>query len=141
MSIEAILFDADGVIQTRPMGWRENLGEVLGFSGNPNDFLTDVFSVEISALEGHSDFNAALLNVLTRWNCSATLDEALYQWTMIQLDPAITNVVRALRRDGIACYLASNQEPHRARYMSEVLGYRHLFQKEFYSCRMRVRKP
>ncbi len=34
--IEAVLFDADGVMQRRPRGWKDALGERLGFRGEPD---------------------------------------------------------------------------------------------------------
>jgi putative hydrolase of the HAD superfamily len=141
MRIQAVLFDADGVIQRRPRGWRDALGERLGFRGNPGAFLADVFDAETPALTGQSDFPQALSNLLARWHCRTTLDEALHTWTMIEADPEITETIRALRRRGVRCYLASNQERYKARYMSKVLGYRRLFDTEFYSCHMGLKKP
>ena len=78
---------------------------------------------------------------MARWNCRTTLDHALREWTNLEVDTTMVEAVRMLRRSGIGCYLASNQEPHRARYMSEVLGYGDLFDKEFYSCRLGTQKP
>ncbi len=141
MRIEAVLFDADGVMQRRPQGWRDTLGELLGFGGNPSDFLADIFAIEVPALEGRSDFPEALLHVLSRWNCRATLSDALHVWTMIEVDPEITDTIRALRRQGLGCHLATNQERYKAHYMSAALGYCELFDQEFYSCRLGRRKP
>ncbi len=141
MHIEAVLFDADGVFQRRPQGWKDALGERLGFSGNPGDFLADVYDAETPILDGQADFPEVLSSLLSRWNCGATLQEALRVWTMIEVDSEITETIRTLRRRGVTCHLASNQERYKARYMSEVLGYRHLFDKEFYSCQIGLKKP
>ncbi|ETX04409.1 MAG: hypothetical protein ETSY2_28985 [Candidatus Entotheonella gemina] len=141
MPIKAILFDADGVIQQRPEGWKDALGERLGFRGNPSDFLAEVYDAETPILDGQTDFTEVLSNLLSRWNCRATLAEALDVWTMLDVASEITEMVRALKQSGVACHLASNQEPYKARYMSEVLGYRHLFDKEFYSCHIGLKKP
>jgi putative hydrolase of the HAD superfamily len=70
-----------------------------------------------------------------------TLDDALAAWTMIEPDPDVLQVVAALRRRSVGCHLATNQEPIRAAYMSERLGYRELFDREFYSCRLGAAKP
>ncbi len=141
MTIAAVLFDADGVIQQRPQGWREGLGEHLGFSGDPVDFLADVYDAETPILDGRADFTERLSHLLSQWNCRATLEEALHVWTMLDVDSKITETIRALRRNGTDCHLASNQESYKARYMSEVLGYRDLFDKEFYSCHIGIKKP
>ena len=141
MRIEAVLFDADGVIQKRPSGWRSRLGGVLGFTGDPDAFLADVFAAERPALEGRCDFTEALSEVLFRWKCRGSLADALDAWTMIEVDAEVADTVRTLRRNGVACHLATNQESHKARYMSGALGYGELFDSEFYSCRMGVMKP
>lgn len=141
MRIEAILFDADGVIQRRPQGWRDTLGERLGFSGEAGDFLASAFRAEDPALEGQTDFVSTLSNLLSQWNCRATLDEALRMWTMLEVDSEIADTIWRLRQHGVSCHLASNQEPYKARYMSEVLGYSHLFEQEFYSCQLGVKQP
>ena len=60
---------------------------------------------------------------------------------MIEPDLDVLHVVTALRQCGVGCYLATNQEPIRAAYMSEQLGYRELFDREFYSCRLGEAKP
>lgn len=141
MPIQAVLFDADGVLQQRPQGWRDALGERLGFSGNPSDFLADVYNAETPILDGQAEFPEVLATLLSRWNCRASLEEALRVWTMLDVDSEITDTIRTLRQNGIACHLASNQERYKARYMSEVLGYRDLFDREFYSCHIGLKKP
>ena len=141
MPIEAILFDADGVIQERPQGWRDALGERLGFRGNPEDFLADVYAAETPILDGSADIVEVLSTLLSKWNSSVTLDEALRVWTMLHVETAMIDTVRALKRRGAACHLASNQERYKARYMSEVLGYGELFEREYYSCHLGVTKP
>ncbi len=141
MSIKTVLFDADGVIQRRPEGWKDSLGDLLGFCGDPGEFLSEVRTVEGPTIDGSSDFSQVLLPVMSRWNCRASLDDALRVWTMIVVVPEITSIITALRRNGIWCHLATNQEQHRARYMSESLGYAGLFDKEFYSCHLGMMKP
>src|SRR3989442_1005165 len=140
MDIQAILFDADGVIQRPSALRREAWQNLLGPERDVDTFVNAVFEGERLALEGGSDFIGALSGLLVDWRCQGTLPDALAAWTMIEPDPGMTQLVRALRRGGVRCYLATNQEPHRASYMSEQLGYCGLFDREFYSCRMGVAK-
>jgi putative hydrolase of the HAD superfamily len=140
-NIKAILFDADGVIQKRPKGWRDSLPASLGFDGDPNVLIAALFEAEISALDGRSDFVEILPTLLARLNCRTTMDNALREWTNLEVDSTMVDVVKTLRGIGTACYLASNQERYRAAYMSEELGYRDLFDKEFYSCGLGTQKP
>ena len=114
---------------------------MVGQDDDLDGFLEDVFEAEVPALDGRSDFTEAFSQVLSRWKCQGTLEDALDAWTMIEVDTRITDTVRDLKRNGVGCYLATNQEPHRARHMSEALGYRSLFDREFYSCHLGVMKP
>lgn len=142
VSIEAILFDADGVIQRPAPARRQMLRELLGPKGNQLDeFIRDLWAAEDPTLTGQAGFAEALSAVLARWKCRASLDEALHVWTMIEVDAEILGTVQALRRSGVCCHLATNQELHRARHMSETLGYAGLFDREFYSCRVGLMKP
>src|SRR5580700_8965977 len=112
MLIEAVLFDADGVIQRPSSERRHKWEEVLGSTENVDEFLGDIFAAELTAVEGQSDFMEALSKVLSRWECQGTLRDALDAWTMIEVEVKMADTVRALRRMGIACYLATNQEPY-----------------------------
>lgn len=141
MSVDVILFDADGVIQRPFAGRRDTWRGLLGPERDLDPFLAAVFEAERPALEGRTDFVLSLSSLLAAWGCRGTLDDGLAAWTMIEVDPEIVEIVRRLRRAGVRCHLATNQESHRARYMSETLGYSTLFDREFYSCRMGVMKP
>src|SRR5262245_49239299 len=105
VSIKAILFDADGVIQRRPNGWRDSLPTTLGFGGDPSVLIAALIEAELSNLAGQSDFAAILPNLLTRLDCRVTPAEALREWTNIEVVTDIVDVVRTLRESGIACYL------------------------------------
>jgi putative hydrolase of the HAD superfamily len=141
MGIRAVLFDADGVIQRPAADWQSRLEKVLGPARDLDAFVRDVFAAERPALTGRSDFVRALLEVLSRWQCHGTLDDALDVWTMIEVEAEIVHAIQELRRTGTRCYLATNQESYRARHMSEALGYADLFDQEFYSCRIGLMKP
>lgn len=138
---KAVLFDADGVIQRRPRGWRDVLQEIVGPDGDADRLLASLFSAEDPALCGGLDFAEGLSDVLRRWECPVPLARLLDAWTMIEVDREATRIIRALRKEGVDCHLATNQEAHKARYMSEVLGYKDLFDREVYSCRLGVAKP
>ena len=141
MAIQSILFDADGVIQRPSALRREAWQTLIGPRRDVDEFVEVLFQVEKQALEGASDFIGALAGLLIERRCPGTLQDALAAWTMIEPDSGMTELVRALRQSGVRCYLATNQEPHRASYMSQQLGYCGLFDREFYSCRMGVAKP
>ena len=139
--VDTLLFDADGVLQrplaTRRDAWRR----MLGPEGDLDRFIAAVFEAEDPALTGGVDFVGLLAEVLVEWNCHGTMADALATWTMIEPDAAITDIVTALRKSGVKCCLATNQEAFRATYMSGSLEYARLFDREFYSCWMGLAKP
>ncbi len=141
MRIKSVLFDADGVLQKPAEARRSAWANVLGRTEELDSFLDDVFRAERPALDGRSDFAEAFSEVLSRWKCRGTLAEALDARTMIEVDQSIADVIGAVRKTGVRCYLATNQEAIKADFMSQTLGYVKLFDGEFYSCRMGVAKP
>jgi putative hydrolase of the HAD superfamily len=140
--VRAVLFDADGVIQ-RPAPHRRSLWAQLlrGLDADVDAFVQDAFSAERDCLSGDRDFIHDFGSLLIRWNASGVLADALKAWTAIEVDHGVLEIIKLLRASGYGCYLASNQEPYRAQYMSETLGYRAAFDAEFYSCRLGFAKP
>jgi putative hydrolase of the HAD superfamily len=143
MMIEAVLFDADGVVQGQAVGWREAFEKLLGSrrASEVDEFMRDVFAVEQPALIGQGEFGEALADVLTKWRCQGDLDDALRTWTMIEVYAEVLEAIHRLRKSGLVCCLATNQQAHRAVHMSRTLGYCKLFDREFYSCDIGSMKP
>ena len=141
-NIQAVLFDADGVLQQPVEGGREKLACLDG-SATPNEeFLQDFFKAETPCLKGEADLAATVAEVLKRWDSPFSVEHVIEIHTkIVAVTPESIEVVRALRRSGIGAYLATNQHEYRARYMSEVLGYADVFDGEFYSCRLGAMKP
>jgi len=137
--IEAVLLDADGVIQRRPNGWRADLAMAMGFEGDSDGFLAELFAEEIPMLVCGTGISDALAGLLKRWSCTVTIAEALEVWTRIVVEPGIAEIVEDLRSRSIHCFLASNQEAFIAEYMSRSLGYGEMFDREFYSCHLGLR--
>jgi putative hydrolase of the HAD superfamily len=140
--VRTILFDADGVIQRPSADFRGACGELLGSSGEPLDaFMRDLFAVEKPSLTGKRDFVEDLMEVLGRHGAAHRLNETLAIWTAIDVDADMASAITVLRKQGVLCCLATNQQPYRGRYMSETLGYAQLFDREFYSHALGLAKP
>ena len=103
--------------------------------------IVDVFAAEAPALTGAADLAETLAPVLLRWGRSTMCPPSSTEWLTIDVDRSVLAVIADLRASGVHCAIASNQEGHRARYMSEALGYRDLFDREFYSCHLGHAKP
>lgn len=103
--------------------------------------MADYFAAEAPCLTGAADFAEALAPVLAKWKTTSDLAAVLAAWQVIEVDHSILALIADLRRSGVYCALASNQERHRAGHMSERLAYREVFDREFYSCHLGHIKP
>ena len=138
---KVVLFDADGVIQQTPPGWEAELHATLGSPPYAEELLRDLFTAELPALAGHSDFAEVTREVLARFGLADRAEDVLAFWTRLELDAGVTAVIRELRAAGTACFLATNQHELRRAYMSTSLGYDELLDGQLYSCDLRVAKP
>lgn len=140
MTLRAVLFDADGVVQQNPSGW---LADVRRFvSGRDGAaFTDDLFAAEASAMLGERDFREVVAEVAGRWGVAATgVEELLGHWHRIEVSEPVLRLVAELRERGLRCCLASNQNAFRAAYMQAEVGYADRFDASFYSCDLGVLK-
>ena len=141
--IEAVLFDADGVLQ-HPGNYLAELAELESWTEDQLwNFMNDVFAVERPLLTEEADFAELLEPVVVAHGLTVTVDEFLVGWCRrgITVDPSALELVRGLRSRGVVCGLATNQVTYRATYMLEHLGYKALFDHLFVSCLMGRAKP
>ncbi len=137
-----MLWDADGVLQHLPAGWEASMRPVVAHLVDDVDgFLAEAFEAERPALAGRARWVEVLPVLLERWGLADSYDDAMQVWLTIEPVVETQDVVRALRRHGIRCCLATNQDEHRGRHMQETLGYADLFDATFYSYELGVAKP
>lgn len=144
--ISTVLFDADGVLQfheplfphfDRRYGWSRQRLE---------DFFTYLFQ-EVPdydpTLVGDGDLREVLAPVLADWGWTTSVETFVQDWLTQGAvpDPAAMALVATLRRHGVRCGLATNQEALRARFMDQELGYERLFDHRFYSADLGYAKP
>lgn len=143
MAIEHILLDADGVLQYPTVRWRAALKSVLELEDETqvDAVLNDILEAETEVLESPTGFIERLEAKLAKWNRSALVSETLNALHAIEVHADVMQTVQALRRAGFRCHIGSNQQALRAKHMSEVLNYRSLFDREFYSCFLGAAKP
>ena len=142
MSVTTVLWDADGVLQHLPAGWEASMRPVVGHLVDDVDgFLAEAFEAERPALAGRARWVEVLPVLLERWGLADSYDDAMQVWLTIEPVVETQDVVRALRRHGIRCCLATNQDEHRGRHMQETFGYADLFDATFYSYELGVAKP
>lgn len=142
MTVRAVLWDADGVLQHLPAGWEASMRPVV--EGHVEDlpgFLAEAFEAERPALLGEVGWPDVLRDLLARWGVSHLYDRALEVWLTIVPQDDVRDLVAELRRHGVRCYLATNQAEHRGRHMAAELGYDTLLDGTFWSYRLGLAKP
>ena len=142
LNIQAVLFDADGVLQHPVEGGREKIACLDGSAIPNKEFLADFLEAEMPCLRGDADMADTIAEVLKKWDSPYSVEHAIETHTkIVAMNPESIEVVIDLRKSGVPAYLATNQHEYRARYMSEVFGYADIFDGEFYSCRLGTKKP
>jgi putative hydrolase of the HAD superfamily len=79
--------------------------------------------------------------VLARWESAAAVDEVVQLWDRFEAEPVVVDLIQQLRKAGIACHLATNQQSYRRATMQDERHYGDLFDQTFYSCDLGVAKP
>jgi putative hydrolase of the HAD superfamily len=141
-SVRCLLIDADGVIQKASPARRDAFSRILGGRDNEvSDFVGSYFRLEDAAQIGEIDIAEALPSFLASWRAAGSAADMIGALRMIDNYPGALGEVQNLRTSGMYCCLATNQERHRGIFMSQSLGYRELFDREFYSYALGVAKP
>ncbi len=99
-----------------------------------------MFEAELPVLTG-GDFGRALQRVLDRWQVDRPVEEVLSVWDLIIIDQRMITAIQRLRRGGIRCYLATNQQTHRLDVMRSLPWYADGMDDQFYSCELGAAKP
>lgn len=138
--IAHVLFDADGVVQYVPGGWREAAGAHLG--ARTEEFLQRAWEEELPSFRGEGDYLPLLAAALEEYGVTVPIEEFYRDvWLRIARVEETFEVMAALRQAGYGVHLGTNQQPGRARHMRTALGYDGLFDVSCYSCELGVAKP
>ncbi|MGC4943211.1 HAD family hydrolase [Kribbella sp. DT2] len=141
MSIDTVLFDADGVIQRPTVDWQATLATFLRPDQSADEFVLDLMTSEGPSLAGKGDFRDAVASVLQRWEVTTPLEQVLALWEQFVAVPEAIDVVQELRAAGVPCHLATNQQAYRREIMNDRRDYGQWFDRSFYSCDLGVAKP
>ena len=157
--IKVILFDADGVIQKSARAFVPSLKSIAAASQKKTTLFTrlyaavgakpstakqimnDIFTAEQPCMVSSKDFPSAIEKVLSKWEIDVPLAEVLAIWKHITPYPEVLELIKTLQAKGYSCGLATNQQSYRGKIMQNELGYDDLFDHNFYSYEMGVKKP
>jgi len=119
--IQAVLFDADGVIVVPPKLFSQVYAEEYGLDpATLQAFFTGEF---VQAITGRADLKDLIHKHTDKWQRDRDPQELLDKWFAAEhvIDQGVLDLIVGQRAAGMPVYLATNQEQHRARYFKEVM--------------------
>jgi putative hydrolase of the HAD superfamily len=138
--IKAVLFDADGVVLKKYKYFSEIFSEEYKV---PLEKVTPFFKEKFALIQkGKADLKQQIAPFLKTWGWQGTVDDFVRYWhkSDVAVNPAVLEVISGLRKKGIKCYLATDQDAYRAKYIQETLKFNEIFDHAFYSCDLGFRK-
>jgi putative hydrolase of the HAD superfamily len=143
--VRAVLFDADGVVQTeRPFA--DELAVMQGWTVDDAwAFVHEMWDsdAQLHCMIGARDLLVTMGEMLKAKGVTTEVTAFYREWLArtIVVETPVLDAVDTLRANGVVCGLATNQEAFRFGYMANELGYRGRFDHLFASCALGVRKP
>ncbi|MFT4215721.1 MAG: HAD-IA family hydrolase [Micropruina sp.] len=132
--VRAVLFDADGVLQSPRGDWLARFAAL----GGPG-FVKAAFTAELDCLTGKVDLADRLEPLLA--GRDGTVTDVLAVWHDIDLDADAFAVVDRVRDAGLTCCLATNQQSRRGGFMQEHTDTNSHFDRVYYSYQVGHAKP
>lgn len=134
-----VLFDADGVL-TLP----EDVFTIVyarSHGLNPEPFENFFKNEWKQIVTGAQDLKQSIADNPELWQWDGTTDELLEYWFKTEdvRNEELLKIISDIREQGIPCYLATDQEKHRAEYMKNVM-FKDLFGGYFVSSELGVTK-
>ncbi len=140
MPIKCILFDADWVVINSEM-FSVQFQKQYNVT---NDEMLPFYLWEFKeTIIWKTDLKQLLTNWLPKWKWNKTIDQFLDSWFKAEhsVDQEIVDSIKKLQNNWIKCFLATNQEKYRTKYMREEMWFEKLFDWVFSSCELGYKKP
>lgn len=139
MKVSAVLFDADGVLTLPEEVFSVMYARSRGLDAKP---FENFFETEWrDFVTGKRDLKEAISENPELWQWKGDANSLLDYWFKtedVRNEPLIA-LIQQLRRQGLACYLATEQEKYRAAYMKDVM-FNGLFGDYFMTCDIGYKK-
>lgn len=130
--IKAILFDVDGVLAIGEP-FSVLLEQELGIT---KELTAPFFQGHfLESLIGNVDLKEVLADYLRLWGWQGTIEDFLSRWFIYEhvLNEPLIDAIQQWRRQGIGCYIATNQEKYRTQYILNEMGFAGKFDAMFSS--------
>jgi FMN phosphatase YigB (HAD superfamily) len=138
---KAVLFDADGVtIVGRYKYFSDRLSAEYDI---PVEKIMHFFKNEYQLCSlGKADLREEVVKYFESWNWTGGVDTLLNYWFSgeNEINEAVLSYADRLRSKGIRCYLVTDQEKYRARYIWDTMRFSEHFDGSFFSCNLGFKK-
>ena len=104
------------------------------------DFFAGIFQ---ECATGQADLKSILPPFLKDWKWGWSVDDFLNEWFQFENKPdhELISKIQELRKEGIKCYVATNQEKYRLQYLREQMMFSEYFDGIFCSAEIGLKKP
>jgi putative hydrolase of the HAD superfamily len=133
--ITTLLCDVDGVLAIGEPFSRRLARE----HGLPPDTTAPFFQGRfLDCLVGKGDLREELAAHLPAWGWRRSVDDFLEYWFSSEhvINAPLVALIQGIRRQGLRCYLATNQERYRMAYLLERMGFAEQFDGAFSSAQI-----
>jgi putative hydrolase of the HAD superfamily len=139
--IEAIVFDADGVL-VRPKSWFVT-GAFDRYGVPKDEFMAFIRGDFKRCTTGELDLGLALVPLLERWRVPVSFPEFIAAWLEHEnvVDSGMLEEISQLRALGLPCFVGTNQERNRANFLCLEMGLQAATDGVFASSDLGARKP
>lgn len=132
MKYKVFLFDVDGVILKDEGLFTDKAKErgLIASTEKTQHFFKGVFR---ECLVGKADLKEELAKILDDWGWQGTVDELIDFWFSVgdDLDEKMGDYIKEIKKQGVACYMTTDQEKYRGKYLRKKFG--NLFEDFFIS--------
>jgi putative hydrolase of the HAD superfamily len=140
--IKVLLFDVDGVLIRPPNYYSAEL-EKVGYA-DASSIIDEFYENENDkCLVGKLDTIEAIKPYIARFNWKSTPESYIrnqFEFEGTYLDSLIMGYVAKFREKGLKCFIATDQEKFRAKFLLNNLNFRNTFDGHYISCNLGLRK-
>ncbi|NDK08092.1 HAD-IA family hydrolase [Candidatus Gracilibacteria bacterium] len=140
MSVKGVIFDADGVVINSELFSTQYQRQYNVTNEEMLPFYLGIFK---ETIVGNADLKEILIPWLPKWKYNKSVEEFINLWFRAEhsIDEKIVGSIKKIQAKGIKCFLATNQEKYRTKYMREEMGFDNIFDSVYSSCEIGFKKP
>ena len=139
MGVKVILFDADGVLALPEEAFSVVYARSHGLDPEPfEQFFRNDWKPIVT---GKKDLKESMAENPKLWQWDGNVDDLLKYWLETEdiRNDELIELIRAMKGQGVPCYLATEQEIYRGKYMKDIM-FKDLFDGYFVTAELGVSK-